>query len=50
MFGGEPVKATNKEWAEEAMRLIKALDSSQHYLSYVAAAHNGPIELLLTNG
>ncbi|KAM0807923.1 hypothetical protein AB5N19_08264 [Seiridium cardinale] len=33
MFGGEPLKMTNKEWAEEAINTINLLDASQHHIS-----------------
>lgn len=33
MFGGEPWHTSNKEWSEEVVKLIKTLDSAQHYLS-----------------
>ncbi|KAK9416460.1 hypothetical protein SUNI508_01877 [Seiridium unicorne] len=33
MFGGEPLKTTNKEWAGEAINIIKLLDASQHHIS-----------------
>ncbi|KAI1855587.1 hypothetical protein JX265_005990 [Neoarthrinium moseri] len=30
MFGGEPLKTTNEEWAAEAIKIVKTLDASQH--------------------
>ncbi|KAH8682274.1 hypothetical protein BX600DRAFT_448129 [Xylariales sp. PMI_506] len=33
MFGGEPLRTTNKKYAADALRLINTLDASQHAIA-----------------